>query len=65
MDLDTILTDSAAQVDRARPADERNGPQWNGPGEAWWESFMETVKAQIEAQLEVDGEECPVCGVPT
>ncbi len=44
----TIMSDSAAQVDRARPADERDGPAWNGPGGDWWELFEETVSAQLE-----------------
>lgn len=47
----TILSDSAAQVDRARPTDDRDGTWWNGPGEDWWESFTGTVGNQIEAAL--------------
>lgn len=45
----TILTDAAAQVDRARPADARNGPGWDGPGAEWWEDFTETVEQQLDA----------------
>lgn len=48
INLCTILGDAASQVDRARPADERNGPQWDGPGEEWFRSFEETVVAQVK-----------------
>lgn len=66
MDLPTILTDSAAQVDRAKPADERlKTEDWTSPGEAWFESFMETVQRQMEAAIEEDGAPCPCCGIPT
>ena len=54
----TILTDSAAQVDRARPADDRDGPEWNGPGSSWWESFIETVEGQIKALI-ADNDDLP------
>lgn len=62
MDLETILTDSAANVDRAMPVDER-AKDWQSPSPAWFEAFMETVKQQIEAALEQEGCECPVCGI--
>lgn len=66
MDLATILTDSAAQIDRAKPADERlNTEDWTSPGEAWFALFMETVEAQVQAALDDDGAECPCCGIPT
>jgi hypothetical protein len=58
----TILTDSAAQVDRARPADARNGPAWDGPGETWWETFAETVEAQIQVQEEAATRALPDIG---
>lgn len=64
MDLSTILTDSAANVDRAKPTDERlQKEDWTSPGEAWFESFMETVQRQIEAALDEDGSVCPACGI--
>lgn len=35
MDIGTILTDSAAQIERAKPADERlKTENWTSPGEA-------------------------------
>lgn len=62
MDIATILADSAAQIDRAMPADER-AKDWCSPSAPWFEAFTETVKNQIEAALEQEGAECPVCGI--
>lgn len=49
-DLLTILTDSAAQTDRAAPVLHGGGTPggWLPPGEVWWGSFMETFEAQLE-----------------
>lgn len=52
----TILTDSAAQTDRASPAVNGVTPDnWLPPGEAWFESFLECVQHQIEAAAEQEG----------
>lgn len=44
----TAMADSAAQVDRMRPADHRDSEAWNGPGMEWWEAFVGTVESQLE-----------------
>lgn len=62
-DLDAILTDSAAQVDRAAPVDYRIQTQnWTSPGEDWFEAFTETVRQQVIAAFENDNPKCPCCG---
>jgi hypothetical protein len=43
----SIMADAAAEVDRAKPVDERAGPHWDSPGEAWWEAFEDAVEAQV------------------
>lgn len=44
----TVLSDSAANVDRAKPADDRlKSEDWTSPGLDWWASFEETVAAQL------------------
>ena len=58
MDIETILSDSAAQIDRAMPADER-AKDWCSPSAFWFEAFTETVKKQIEDALEQEGAKCP------
>lgn len=66
MDLATILTDSAAQTERAKPTNERlKTEDWTPPGEAWFEAFRATVQQQMEAAIEDDGAPCPCCGIPT
>lgn len=49
--LMTILTDSAAQTDRASPVVKGVTPDnWLPPGEAWFESFLECVARQVAEQ---------------
>jgi len=47
-ELLTILTDSAHQVERAKPVE----PNWVGPDPEWFEMFIETVLLQLEAREE-------------
>lgn len=64
MGLDTILTDAAYQVERAKPADDRLKTQdWTAPGEAWFEAYCAAVALALEAAIKDEGTECPVCGI--
>jgi hypothetical protein len=56
----TALTDSAAQTDRASPIVNGVTPDnWLPPGEAWFESFIECVQRQIEADDATQGRPRP------
>lgn len=48
--LATILTDSAYQVERAKPVD----PIWIGPDPDWLESYISTVLMQVDAAVADD-----------
>ena len=57
MDLVTILTDCAVQVNRAKPV----GEDWQEPNEAWFEQFVTAVLQQIDVAIEDEDAVCPVC----
>lgn len=59
--LFTVLSDAAAQCDRAAPVQHKFGgltiaaEGWDGPGERWFDAFCETVLLQLFEETKENG----------
>lgn len=59
--LFTVLSDAAAQCDRAAPVRHKFGgltvaaEGWDGPGERWFYAFYVTVLEQLKEETEKNG----------
>lgn len=52
LDISTIISlviETANNIERAKP---KGGPEWEGPGEEWWEWFLEELQEQIEIHMD-------------